>query len=587
MDSILETLKKIGIARLVVLGVMLIAIFGTGLMMYSKVSTPSMSLIYGGIETQDAAKIVTKLESLGVPFQLKGDGTQIYVPSDQAARIRMLVAEAGLPAGGTPGYEILDKTDSLGATSFLQDINYLRALEGELAKTIKSINGVVAVRVHLVLPKKELFAKTAQEPSASIVLRMATAQRLNIGQVRAIQHLVSSAAPGLHPARISIVDDHGTLLARGSEREVGSMGGGNDEQNQVERRYSKMVEGFLEKSLGSGKVRVEANIEMEHDKVTENSEIFDPNGQVIRSTQNIEEGNNSNEKAADGAVTIQNALPNNQTNAPSADLKTSQSAKRNEETVNYEISKTLRTQIREGGKIKRMSIAVLVDGTYKIEKNEQVYVPRSKAELDQISTLVKSAVGFKSERGDIIEIINMKFAEIPAIEDQSRSDMIMGLEKHQFIRIVEILLIGIISLIALIMVIRPITLKVIDVSKEYLPAPAFVNTNNYMGTPKLAGMPGNENYFQGSSFPNNQYNDSFGNKASSEAAEDPMRDSSPLKDLEKNLEKEQGEDIDEEALMRKIEESVKKADVAHVEELIENYPTEALNVIRAWMNTTE
>lgn len=200
---------------------------------------------------------------------------------------------------------------------------------------------------------------------------------------------------------------------------------------------------------------------------------------------------------------------------------------------------------------------------------------------------MKSAVGFKSERGDTVEIINMKFAEIPAIIDQSRSDMIMGLEKHQFIRIVEILLIGIISLIALIMVIRPITLKVIDVSKEYLPAPAFVNTNNYMGAPKLAGMPGNENYFQGSGFLNNQHSEPSGSKMPPETAEDSMRDSSPLKDLEKDLEKEQGENIDEEALMRKIEESVKKADVAHVEELIENYPTEALNVIRAWMNTTE
>ncbi len=557
MDSLVETLKTIGIARLAVLGVIVFSVFGIGGMFYSRVSTPDMVMIYGGIDAQDASKIVTKLESLGLPFQLKGDGTHIYVPADQSARIRMFIAEAGLPSGGSAGYEILDRTDNLGATSFLQDVNYLRALEGELAKTIKTINGVGGVRVHLVMPKKELFSKNPREASASIVVKMSILQRLNSGQVRAISHLVSSAVPGLNPQRISIIDDQGTLLARGSDKDDGGSGGSDEQQTALENRYAKMVESLLERSLGVGKVQVEATVEMETDRITENSEIFDPNGQIVRSTQNVEEGNNSSEKSGgDTPVSVQNALPNQPQGADNN--KTSQTAKRNEETVNYEISKTLRTKVQEGSKVKRLSIAVLVDGSYKAEKNEQVYVPRPKAEIDQITALVKSAIGFKAERGDTVEIINMRFAPPPVIQDQSRTDMILGLEKHQFARLLEILLIGVVGLIALIVVVRPITLKVIDTSKELLPSPELQGgVEGYLpGTPGTAGPS-----YQSSG---------GGGSARFSSTDDGYYD--------------EGEH--EEININRIEGKVKRANVKKVEELIETYPKESLNVIRSWMNST-
>ncbi len=247
--------------------------------MATRIAAPDYSLLYGGLQPEDSAAIVSKLEASNVPFDLKLDGSEIYVPKDQVARMRLGMAEDGLPNGGSVGYEIFDNSDTFGTTSFVQNLNRVRALEGELARTIRAIATISAARVHLVLPKREIFSREKQIASASIVLKLKGPGRLKEAQVDSIQHLVAAAVPSLAPSRISIVDDRGNLLARGDGKEFAGQNGGsaNDfKKNQYEAKLKDQIEGLLERSLGTGNVRAQVSAVMDFDSKTTKSETYDP-----------------------------------------------------------------------------------------------------------------------------------------------------------------------------------------------------------------------------------------------------------------------------------------------------------------------
>ncbi len=229
------------------------------------------------------------------------------VPQDKMTRIRMKLAEGGLPKGGGVGYEIFDKSDTLGATTFVQNINHLRALEGELARTIKAIDRVQAARVHLVLPERPLFARDKVEPSASIVLRVRGA--LEAQQVRAIRHLVASAVNGMKPARVSVIDENGNLLADGAATGSIGAGGGTGEERQMafERRLKDQIESIVSQVVGPGRARVQLSSEFDFNRVTETYDKFDPEGRVLRSSQTREESSATEGK--EGQVTVGNELP--------------------------------------------------------------------------------------------------------------------------------------------------------------------------------------------------------------------------------------------------------------------------------------
>jgi flagellar M-ring protein FliF len=245
-------LRSLGAARLLVLGATALGMLGLFAFLLLRVAEPHYTLLYGELELEDSAAIVGRLEALGVAFRLQGDGRAILVPADQALRLRMTLAEEGLPRGGTVGNEIFDQQSALGTTDFLANVNLRRALEGELARTIASLADVRAARVHLVLPRRELFRRNQIEPSASVTLHMYGGRRLDRRQVQAVQHLVAAAVPGLLPARIALVDQQGTLLARGTEGELeGAFAGQADELRQAyEARLKRTVEELLERSLG-------------------------------------------------------------------------------------------------------------------------------------------------------------------------------------------------------------------------------------------------------------------------------------------------------------------------------------------------
>jgi flagellar M-ring protein FliF len=435
----------------------LLGFFGFVIM---RVTTPQMTTLFTDLSIEDSSAIIKDLERQAIPFELRNDGAVIMVPKDKVTRLRMKLAEGGLPKGGGVGYEIFDKSDALGTTSFVQNINHLRALEGELARTIHAIDRVQSARVHLVLPERPLFARETPEPSASIVVRVRGA--LEPQQIKAIRHLVASAVNGLKPQRVSIVDEAGQLLADGA-------GTGNDADNAVaderragfEKRMRNEVEAIVSSVVGSGRARVQLSADFDYNKITQTSDKFDPEGRVLRSTQTREESSATTD--SNGQVTVNNELPGNQNNNNATPAR--DQSKKTEETNNYEISRTTKTEVTEAGRVNRLSVAVLVDGSYtKNDKGEMVYQERTKEQLDRIAALVRSAIGFDQKRGDQVEVVNLKFAEAPMVPTVAEPTGLLGMlqfTKDDVMYVIELGVMMLLSLVVLFMVIRPLVKRIL------------------------------------------------------------------------------------------------------------------------------
>src|SRR5690606_38008277 len=272
-----------------------------------RAQTPTLSPLYSGLSLEDSSAILTELQTLNIPYELRGEGDTILIPRDQITTTRMSLAGEGLPTRGQVGYEIFDQQSTLGATSFVQHVNNVRALEGELARTITSLTRIKSARVHLVLPERELFRRERKDPSASIVLSVRG--ELSTGEIRAIQHLVASAIEGLNPSRVSIVDDRGTLLASGTgDDQTGMIAAQADERTLgFENRMRTRIEDMLANVVGPGRARFEVSAELDFTRSTRTEEIFDPESQVVRSTQLRESENLSG--GLNGQVTVANELP--------------------------------------------------------------------------------------------------------------------------------------------------------------------------------------------------------------------------------------------------------------------------------------
>jgi flagellar M-ring protein FliF len=390
--------------------------------MMSHADGGDMRVIFNELDLAETSQITAKLESLSIPFKIRADGQQILVSVEDVARARMGLAEAGLPAGGSVGYEVFDKSDVFNATSFLQHVNHTRALEGELVRSIVTLNAISRARVHLVLAKNALFKTEQQKPTASVVLKLKAGAKLMNSQIQAIQNLVAGAVPNLLPDSVTIIDDRGTLLTSACDGDSrnGTARSFEELRASQEARLARGLEALLARTVGIDKVRVEVSIEMDFDHFSENVEVFDPEGQVVRSQQTIEDGTHSGE-ASDKlrGVTVENALPSDRKGSSEASLGNVSKTQKIEEILNYEISKTTRSLIRDAGIIRRISVAVLVDGMYqKGAEGNFVYTPREAEELEQFKTLVKSAIGFREDRGDSVEIVNLRFIteETPDME---------------------------------------------------------------------------------------------------------------------------------------------------------------------------
>jgi flagellar M-ring protein FliF len=466
LQSLLSFLKGLGASRLMAMFAVTAALIGFFAFVIIRVTTPQMTTLFTDLSVEDSSAIIKDLERQAIPYELRNDGAVIMVPKDKVTRLRMKLAEGGLPKGGGVGYEIFDKSDALGTTSFVQNINHLRALEGELARTIRAIDKIQAARVHLVLPERPLFAREIPEPSASIAVRVRGA--LEPQQIRAIRHLVASAVSGLKPQRVSIVDEAGQLLADGEGGDNENIVG-DERRAAYEKRMRNEVEAIVSSVVGAGRARVQLSADFDYNKITQTSDKFDPEGRVLRSSQTREESSSTADN--NGQVTVNNELPGNQ-RPDGASSSAKDQSKKTEETNNYEISHTTKTEVTEAGRVNRISVAVLVDGVYsKNEKGEMVYKERGKQELDRIATLVRSAIGFDQKRGDQVEVVNLKFAEAPAVAPINEPTGLFGMlqfTKDDVMYFIELGMMMLLSLVVLFMVIRPLVRRIL--ASEVIPA---------------------------------------------------------------------------------------------------------------------
>jgi len=547
VESFLQTLRNLGTARLAGLGVAALVTIAVIAWAANNWSSPSMALLYGDLSPADAGAIAQQLDGQNVQYRASADGRSIEVPADQVGRLRMLLAQQGLPSGGTVGYEIFNEPESLGTTSFMQNVQSLRALEGELVRTVQELTPVQQARIHIVPAKRELFSRQAQQPTASVFLRLRPGAQLSREQVLSIQTLVSAAVPQLEPANVAVIDDKGNLLARGMGGNSADalMATAEERRQGFERQLQQRVEDLLSRSVGFGAVRVEVSAELDFDRITTNSEIFDPESQVVRGTQTVTDESEENERDGVDPVTVANNLPN----ADAADAATNQTTarrSRTEESVNYEISRTVKVHERESGQVRRLSIAVLVDGRYTTaEDGTTTYQPRSEGELDQLRRLVMSAVPFDAARGDTLEVVNLEFTRPDDMFDMAE-DTILGLPRADAIRIGETVLLAIVAILVILLVIKPVIQRAMDRTPELDEEPDLLADGS--GVPQLTGPGGG----------------ALARELAMEAAQ-------------ANEELEQMIDIN------RVDGRVRASSLRKVGEIVEKHPEEAVAILRNWL----
>lgn len=521
-----------------------------------------MSLLYADLDMNDSGEIAAKLDAMNIPYQLQGDGSTIFVPQDQARRLRMMLAEQGIPAGGTVGYEIFDKSEMLGQTSFAQNVNQLRAMEGELARTIRSISSISNARVHLVIPKRELFATgKKQEPTASIVIKSRAA--LTNAQVTAIQHLAASAVPGLTPARVALIDDKGKLLARGVEDDIDSNSASNiqDKNAEYENLISDRIQALIGSIVGQENVRVQVTAQVNLDRITENAEIFDPNGRVIRSNSTVEEESEDVNPKTE-SVSVGSELPGSSTTGAETDNKLRDN--RTEETSNFEISRTTRVKVKEAGAIEKLSVAVLVNGAMSAQPDgTRTYAPRTEDELKQIDSLVRTAIGFDEKRGDKVQVANLRFNEMEQVPEDIGEAPFMGIESSEWMRLAETSMLGLVALLTALFVFRPLITRLLEIG-PYSGGQLQPSIAGAPGVPQLTG-PGSTAM------------------TASAGQTDAVGGTEALLQIIHNKEQQLNSMID----IAKIDGQVKASSVKKVGEVIGRHPDEALSILRSWLHDKE
>jgi flagellar M-ring protein FliF len=532
-----EFVRAIGAARFGVMAGVAAALTAFFLYVAGALTEPPKAVLYSGLEPRDASAVTAKLEAMNVAYEAKGDGGTILVPASDVTKLRMQLAADNLPAAGV-GYEIFDKSDAFGATAFVQNINRLRALEGELARSIQTIDGVDSVRVHLVIPERQIFSHDDQSPSASVVVK--TRGVLGRGQVQAVQHLVAAAVSGLAPERVAIVDDKGDLLAGGDDKN-GPNALAITEQNQTtdfEDRLRQRVESIVESVVGAGHVRVQVTADMAFKHQNTVAEHFDPDSKVVRSTQTVE-SNNSDSNGAAATVSVGNALPGAAPPPAPADNNKS-NASRTEETTNYEIDHTTTTSTVDGGELKRLSVAVVVDG---IQGAGGKYTPRTPAEMKQIGDLVKSAIGFDAKRGDIVQVDNMAFARLDTGDGTPAPAPMLGLDGQDWFKIIEIAILSITALLIGFFVARPL------IARMFAPNGAIASAAALAGSVVSGQLPPPSGAVQ------------------TDATGQPIALAAPPK-------------ID----VSQIEGQVRESSIKKVGEVVSAHPEEALAIIRTWLH---
>jgi flagellar M-ring protein FliF len=452
--NLIETIKQWPTSRQISLGVVaaLCLVFFSVLVMQAR--HVDYQLLFGNLPAGDASAVLTRLKEQKIAYRLENGGTAIYIPANKVYEIRLEMAGAGLPQGAGVGFEIFDK-QSFGMTDFAQKINYQRALQGELARTISSLDPVESARVHLALAAKRLFREQQEKTTASVIVKLVPGRKLNDGQIQGIVNLVSGSVEGLQAGQVAVIDANGRVLSKSPQTEMDSplSPGLQQYQQSLEKRLENRAQSLLDRALGVGNSLVQITASLDFSQREHLEEAYDPNGSAIRSEQaTTEKSGNS----------ISGGVPGVQSNLnESSGTKGFNSSNRNEETTNYEVSKTVSKVVESVGSIKTLSVAVLVaDRELPAgEANEATYEPRPTEELTSIEQMVRSALGLSDERGDQIVVISRPFEN--DFYDATAPEATPGADIYSYLPMIKYGLLTVAALLLYFLLVRPLikTLK--------------------------------------------------------------------------------------------------------------------------------
>jgi flagellar M-ring protein FliF len=548
MNAMVQSLKglnQIKLAAMIATAVVMIGFFAY---ISLRVAAPTLSPLYNSVPIEDGGKITAELDLENIPYELRRNGTQIMVPSDQVDKLRLQLAQKGLPSQGSMiGYEIFDKSDTLGTSNFVLNINQVRALEGELSRTIASFDTVDTARVHLVTPKRELFSREAMEPTASVAVKLRATAGLSKNEIAAIRNLVASAVPGLKPTRVTVVDSRGTLLAKGVEANDPNAVSEDSEsfRSGYEKNMVERLERLLEQSVGAGKVKAEVHAEIDFNRTVKSSEKYDPEGQVARSVQTVKEDENANEKSGDSTVSVNNNLPAAQAGGSGSTANAS-NRKRTEETTNFEISKETTNSVKEAGVVKRLSVAILVDGIYAPDSaGKQQFTPRSDEEIKKLEKLVQSTIGFDATRGDEVSVVTMQFAAPP--EDMFASSPLDWL-KQDLNSIIQTIVLGGVAILAILLVIRPLVARAIESAE--IAAKEDEMEQAALAAPSIAAR---------------------------------LMDQSRSRLMDEDESAEPGEDAEDMINIDRIQGKLRSSSYAKINNMVDKHPEETATILRQWL----
>jgi len=438
-----------------------VALVGGGLgVLMLQGGAASKKLLFSGLDLEEAAAISQKLDTANVAYSLEGGGSSIFVDAAKVEDARMMLSEQGLPTRGSVGWEIFDKSDALGETQFVLNIKKLRAMEGELERSIASYDLVQSAKVHLSIPEKPLFQSNTDRPKAAVVLKLA-GNMMPAEKVRAIRNLVASQVPGLDVNAVTVTSTDGRLLAAASEDGATGMGGGagtDERRSAMEEAYRKKVLDVIENIAGPGAAKVTVSIDADFNKVTQSSEKYDPESRVVRSETTVEDSENNQDMQPGDQTTVANNVPTGAQPAATPQPTSQKQANRNESTINYEIDKTVRTEVIEGGAVKRLSVAVALDQVRVPGKDgaPATWQDRTPEEITRISALVKSAVLFSEQRGDVVTVESTAFARPDTDLDGGVAPGAFEFDKFDLVRIGEILALVLTALALVFFVLRPL-----------------------------------------------------------------------------------------------------------------------------------
>jgi flagellar M-ring protein FliF len=415
--SRMSTTQKVGTLAAIALAIALVV---GGLLWASE---PPYGIVFANLEEKDGGQIIAALEQQNIPYRISEGGSAILVPANQVHDVRLRLASQGLPKGGLVGFEVMD-TQKLGISQFAEQINYQRALEGELARSIQSLGAVKGARVHLAIPKQTAFLRDEQRPTASVLVALHAGRRLDPSQVAGIVHLVSSSVPQLSPANVSVVDQDGNLVSEPGDAE--KLNGLDPSQikyvRDIEQEYRRRIESILAPMVGANNVRAQVTADIDFTQTEQVAETYKPNpipGTAIRSQQTAETGSSAGAGAVGvpGALTNQPPVPatapitnpavagSNGTGAGQSPVNFSKNA-----TTNYEVDKTVKHTKAAPGVVHRLAVAVVINHKFDAAKNKSS--PLTETEMKQVTALTQEAVGFTKERGDTVNVANVSFARL-------------------------------------------------------------------------------------------------------------------------------------------------------------------------------